>query len=43
VVDVPDDALHREREEHDADDHQEVRVRVEVAGERDALPAVNVE
>jgi hypothetical protein len=39
---VPDDLLHREREEHDADDHREMRVRVHVAGERHAFRALEI-
>ena len=42
LADVPDDGLHREGEEHDADDQREVRVRVHVAGERHALGALEL-
>ena len=42
LPDVPDDGLHREREQHDADDHQEMRVGVRVAGERHAFRALGV-
>ena len=39
---MPDDRLHRERKENDADDHREMPVRVQVAGERHAVRALEV-
>jgi hypothetical protein len=35
--------LHREREQHDADDQQEMRVRIRVPGDRNALCAPEVD
>jgi hypothetical protein len=42
LADVRDDVLHREREEHDADDHREVRLDVCVAGESHLVSALEL-
>ena len=42
LADVPDDGLHRKREEHDADDQREVRIGVDVAGERHTFRALEL-